>query len=520
MPGAELVIGGLLAVAVLASLAERFEIPHAVVLVLGGLALGFVPGTPAIRLDPSVVFLIFLPPLLYAASFTFAAEDLCANLRPIGFLAVGLVVATVIAVAVAAHLVIGLHWPAAFVLGAVVAPTDPVAATGVLRELGAPARLATILEGESLINDGSALTLFKLATGALGAATFAVGSGVAEFAWIVAGGAAIGLATGWVSTRLRTRVDEPRIEILLALVTTYGAFFVADRVGASGILASVAAGIYLGLHSMDLSSAEARLQTYSFWEAATFIAESLLFLLIGLAFQNIVGRLGAYSALELIGYSVLVIAVVIAARFAWMFTVPYLLGLLERGEGMAVRVSATERLVLSFGGMRGAVTVAAALAIPTTVAGSPVHERDLIVLLAYATVFGTLVLPALSLPPLLRVLGLAHGEEQRRQARQARLQLARAALGRADELAREREIPSDVLERVRAAYEMEIAAEGPGSDDEPRDDGVKLYRELRREALEAERKELARIRERRSVPGDTLRQIERELDLVEARLGT
>src|SRR4051794_11411784 len=369
MPHAELVIGGLMAVGILASIAGRFDVPHAVVVVLGGLALGFIPGTPAIRLDPDVIFLIFLPPLIYAASFTFAAEDFRSNVRPIGFLAIGLVLATVAVVAVAAHFVIDLAWPAAFVLGAVVAPTDPVASTGVLRELGAPGRLSTILEGESLINDGTALTVFKLAAGALGAATFHAGAGALQFVWIVVGGTAIGLAFGWASLHLRRRVNESQIEITLALVTTYGAFFLADAIGVSGILASVAAGIWLGLHSMDLSSAEARLQTHSFWDAATFITESLLFLLIGLAFQDVVGRLDAYSAADLVGYSLLVVGAVVVTRVVWMFSVPYVLGVIDRGEGVTVRATARERVVLSAAGMRGAVTVAAALAVPTAVAG-------------------------------------------------------------------------------------------------------------------------------------------------------
>lgn len=519
MPGAETILAGLMAVFVLAIVAERFAVPHPVVLVLGGLALGFIPGTPAIRLDPNTIFLIFLPPLIYAASFTFAAEDLRANVRPIGFLAVGLVLVTVVAVALAAHFVIGIGWAAAFVLGAVVAPTDPIAATGVLRELGAPARLTTILEGESLINDGTALTVFKLATGALGAATFHAGQGALQFVWIVVGGTAIGLAAGWISQHLRTRIDEPRIEITLALVTTYGAFFIADRIGVSGILASVTAGIWLGLHSTDLSSAEARLQSYSFWEAATFITESVLFLLIGLAFKDVVGRLDVYAPLALAGYALLVVAVVVGARALWMFTVPYVLGLLERTEGVPVRASARERIVLTVGGMRGAVTVAAALAVPATVKGGAVHERDLIILLAYGTVLGTLVLPALTLSPLLRSLGLAQGEEQRRAAQEARRQLARAALARADEVAREADVPDDVLRRVRDAYKMQLAAEGPGSDaQQSRDGALRVYRKLRRAALEAERKELDRIREERSIPGDTLREIEHDLDLVEARL--
>ena len=519
MPSAELVVGGLMAVAVLSSIATRVGIPHAVVLVLGGLALGFIPGTPAVRLNPDVVFLIFLPPLIYAASFTFAAEDLRANVRPIGFLAVGLVLASVAAVAAIAHVVIHMHWPAAFVLGAVVAPTDPVAATGVLRELGAPARLATILEGESLINDGTSLSIFKLAIGALGAASFHAGHGVLEFIWIAAGGTVIGLIAGWISVHLRTRVDEPRIEITVALITTYGAFFLADQIGVSGILASVAAGVYLGLHSMDLSTAEARLESQSFWETATFIAESLLFLLVGLAFEDVVTHLGRYSVGQLVGYSFLVIGVVVVARFIWMFTVPYALGLLNRAPGIDVRASAAERLLLSVAGMRGAVTVAAALSVPTVVDGGIVGERNLIILLAYATVLGTLVVPALVLPILLDRLGLAHGEEQERQTRDARLRLARAALERADEIGDERDVPEQIMRRVREAYEMAIEADGPGTSHEADDEAVRIYREVRRAALEAERRELARIRARREVPGDALRQIERELDLSEARLG-
>ena len=520
MPKAELVIGGLMAVGVLASIAERIRIPHAVVLVLGGLALGFIPGTPAVRLDPAVIFLIFLPPLLYAASFTFASEDFRGNVRPIGFLAFGLVIATVVAVAAIAHLVIGMAWPAAFVLGAVVSPTDPVAATGVLREVGAPARLATILEGESLVNDGTALSVFKLATGALGAATFHAGAGALQFAWIVVGGVAIGVAIGWISARLRKRIDEPELEITLALMTTYGAFFVADQIGTSGILACVAAGIYLGLKSTDLSTAETRLQIRSFWNTATFIAESMLFLLVGLAFEDVVGRLGAYSPAALIGYGLLTVAVVALVRVVWMFTVPYVLGALEHGDGVSVRASARERVVLSTAGMRGAITIAAALAVPVSVAGGRVHERDLIILLAYSTVLGTLVLPALGLPKLLRRLGLAQGDEQRRQAREARVQIAHAAIDCADRFAQDRDVPENVLRRVREAFEMQIAAEGPGPGDDAHDEGVETYREMRRAVLETERRELARIRDQRAVPGDTLRQIEHELDLVEARLGS
>jgi CPA1 family monovalent cation:H+ antiporter len=522
MPEVQLVIGGLLVVTILAAFAERARLPQAVVVVLGGLGLGFVPGAPDVRLDPAVIFLVFLPPILYPAAFEFAAEDIRGNLRPIAFLAIGLVLVTVCGVAGVAHFALGLGWTAAFVLGAIVSPTDPVAATAVLRRVGAPSRIATILEGESLVNDGTGLTVFKLSVSAAGATSFSAGSAVRDFVWTIVAGSAIGAVAGWLSTEARRRLDQPAIAITLALVTAYGAFLVADEVGVSGILATVSAGLVVGWRSLELGSAETRLQSTAFWQVVSFIAESLLFLLVGLQFQSVLEPLNE-SAARLGGEALLVIAVVLGLRAVGTFTVAFLLrafpGQPVGGEPVTSRA---ELAVISLGGMRGAVTVAAALSIPLAAGGHPFPDRELLIFLSYATVFGTLVPIALALPPLLRVLGLAQTEEARRRALEARLRVIHAALERADELGREGRVPEEALRRAREIYEMRLAqAEAEATTDEAAQRGGDLseaYRQIRRELVQAERRALAELRTERSVPGDALRELEREVDLEEARL--
>jgi Na+/H+ antiporter len=520
MPDVRLVVAGLLAVTILAALAERVRVPAAVVLLVAGLGIGFVPGTPDVRLDPDVIFLVFLPPILYVAAFRFASEDIRGNVRPIATLALGLVAVTVAGVAAVAHLVIGVSWAAAFVLGAIVAPTDPVAATATIRRLGAPDRTATILEGESLVNDGTGLTAFKLAVGAAGLSGFSAGGAALRFAWTLLAGAAIGAAAGWLASQARRRLDQPRIEATFALATTYGAFFVADELGVSGILGSVLAGLVVGRRSADVGSPDARLQSYGFWETVVFIAESLLFLLLGLGFQQVVADLGK-STSEVGGEAALVVATVFAFRAAWFFLVPHLLDLVtRRWEREFDSLSHGELATLSVGGMRGAVTVAAALSVPVAAGGHPFPDRALVIFLGYATVVGTLILPTLGLPPLLRRLGLAEGKASRRIELEARLHVTHAALERAEQLAREDELPELALRRAREAYEMRIArqeAEFDGDSSDEREVGA-AYREIRRQLVLAERAALGELRARRAAPGAVLRRIERELDLEQARL--
>ena len=478
--------------------------PEPVVLVLGGLAIGLIPGVPRVELSPDVVFFVFLPPLVYASAFTFSSEQLRANARAIGFLAIGLVLATMAGVAAVAHWVVGIGWGPAFVLGAVLGPTDPVAATSVAKRLGAPDRIAAILQGEALINDGTGLVTLKVAVGAVGA-SFALGSAALDFAYAGAAGVAVGLVVGFAAARLRRHIDEPQIEITISLIAAYGAYVLADRLEASGVLAGVAAGVYAGTRAPDVLSPATRVQATAFFSSLGFMLESLLFLLVGLQIRHVLGGIER-SAAELAGYSAAVIAAVVLLRLAWMFTVPKLL---------ATDVPASERAVIGWSGLRGAVSLAAALSIPLTVAGDAFPDRALVIFLAYVTVIATLVVPALTLPFLISRLGLAQSDTLRRQELEVRRRLARMALRRVDELADR--MPESAVERVRDVYEARIDALEQEDRDE-RDDWRGAYRDLRRRLLAEERSALARLRSEREVSPEILRELSQELDLEEARL--
>ena len=319
MQGIELIVALLLASTVLAGVARAIHVHYAIVLVLGGLAVGLVSGTSAPQVDPHTVLFVFLPPLIYAASFSSSTQDLRAHARAIGLLAVGLVLLSMTAVAAVAHTVAGIGWGPALVLGAILGPTDPIAATSVLRRLGAPNRISTILEGEALINDGTGLTVYKLAVAAVVSGHFSPGAGIVKFIAVAAGGVAVGLAAGWVSVEVRKRIDEPQIEISISLLTAYLAYIPADRIGASGVLAAVAAGLYTGGRAGSMLSPTSRLRTLGFWEALTFLLESVLFLLIGLELPHITRGLSVEKPLL---YSAAVLVTLIAVRMAWMFTVP------------------------------------------------------------------------------------------------------------------------------------------------------------------------------------------------------
>ena len=354
MHGIELIVALLLASTVLAGLARAINIHYAIILVVGGLVVGLVSGTSAPRVDPQVVLFVFLPPLIYAASFGSSTQDLRAHARAIGLLAIGLVLVTMGAVAVVAHEVAGIGWGPALVLGAILGPTDPVAATSVLRRLGAPNRISTILEGEALVNDGTGLTVYKLAVAAVVSGHFSPGLGIVKFIGVSVGGVAIGLVAGWLSVAVRKRIDEPQIKISISLLTAYLAYIPADRIGASGVLAAVAAGLYTGSRTGLMLSPTSRLRTLGFWEALTFLLESVLFLLIGLQLPHITQGL---SVAKPLAYAAAVLVTWIAVRMAWMFSIPLIVRLARRGE---LPQTTAELIVLGWSGMRGGVSLAAA----------------------------------------------------------------------------------------------------------------------------------------------------------------
>src|SRR5918911_2174206 len=465
MGQAELLIAGLLvAVAGLSALARRLSVPYPIVLVIGGAVVGFVPGLPEVKLDPQVVLVVFLPPLLYGSSIYANFGDLRANLRALTLSTVGLVLATMCAVAWAAHALIpGLPWEAAFVLGAIVSPTDPLAAATIMRHLDAPRRLVSGIEGEGLFNDATALVAYRVAVAAVVAGSFSLAEAGLEFVLGAAGGVAVGLVVGAIAAEIRKRITDTQVNVTISQLTGYAAFVPADAIGASGVLATVTAGIYMGIRGPQILPARTRLQGYFVWDILDFIINALLFVLIGLQLRVVVEGLSGYSARTLGGYALAVAGVVVSIRLVWFFSVPYLIRAVDRRPAQrARRVGASWRLVMAWSGMRGAVSLAVALAIPlTTDAGAPFPKRDLIIFLTFAVIFFTLVVQGLSLPALIHRLGISDGgadadEEVRALAYQHMVQIVlgaqRAALLR---MRSEGKLSNEVMNRILRDLDLE-----------------------------------------------------------------
>ena len=530
----ELVVFGLLvAVAGLVLLANATKVPYPIFLVVGGLALGFVPGVPKIELAPELVLLIFLP-LLYVSAFFSSPRDLRANIRPIGLLSVGLVVLTTIVVAGVAHWAVGLSWPVALVLGAVVSPTDPVAATTIAERLGVPRRIVRVLEGESLINDGTALVLYqtavRVAGGGVAFSLLELGALGLRLVVSVVVGVAIGLLVGFIITGVRRRVEDPLVEITISLLTGYAAYLPAEElnasyVPASGVLAAVTAGLYLGWHAPRLTSPNNRLRAFAVWDVLTFMLHSVLFMLVGLQLPRILeGTSENYSLARLASYAAAVSLAVIVARFVWVFPATYLprkvsRRLRERDPSPPWR----NVTVIAYAGMRGAVTLAAALALPLDLAG-----RDLVIFLAYGVIVVTLVGQGLTLQPLIRRLDLQDDEASEKEEAKARLLAAEAALQRIEELAGENWVYEDTAERMRGIYgyrRRRFAARHDGAigenetgEEEDLEARSAAFQRLRRELLDAERELVLRLRSEGKIGDEVMRRIERDLDLEDSRL--
>ena len=522
----EVLLGLMVAVAALSTVARALGVPYPIFLVVGGLVLGFVPGMPDVELDPELVLVLFLPPLLYSAAFFSNLRDLKANLRPISIAAIGLVVVTACAVAVVAHALIdGLPWAAAFALGAIVAPTDPLAATEIVRRLGAPRRITSLIEGESLINDGTALTIYRFAVAAAVGGTFSLLDATLEFLIDSAGGIAIGLAVGWVISEVRKRLDDPPVEITISLATGFAAYLPAEQAGLSGVLAAVSAGIVLGWRAPDIASARMRIQGIAVWDTLIFLLNAILFILIGLQFQVVLDGLQSRSAADLALWAAAVVGTVVGVRLLFVFTTPYLIRALDRRESQRARRATWQaRVVVAWGGMRGAVSMAAALALPLEMSdGAPFPGRDLIIFLAYAVIVFTIVVQGLTLPPLIRVLGLEGTDagSEREEELLARLAIGEAALGRLEELTGEDWTREDTMERVRGLYEYRLrrfAAQRDGDGTVEIEDRALAYQQLMRELLDAQRRALVQLRKEGTINDEIMRRVQRELDLEEQRL--
>lgn len=505
-------------------LSSHTGIPYPIPLVAGGILLAALPGADEIELPPDVVLVAFLPPLLYSAAFFSSLQDLRANAAPISVLAVGLVTVTTVAVAAVAKVVIGLPWEAAFVLGAVVSPTDPLAAVQIAQRVRAPRRLVTIVEGESLINDASGLILYKFAVAAAATGAFSLGDAVLEFVYTAVAGVAIGVVVARLVQRVRRRLDDPPVEILLSLLTPYLAYLPAEALEVSAVLAAVTSGLILGWNSPRLITPETRIQAFAFWETLVFALNAVLFVLVGTQVHLALDALSHRSVWELLAFGLVAWVAVTGTRLLFIFPLAYLprrvIPALARDAAPDPRVLG----LLGWSGMRGAVSLAAALALPLqTESGAPFPERDLVIFCAFAVIFATVVLQGLTLGPLIQAAGVFDDEETvAEQEAAARRQAASAALERLAELETEDWVRRDTYERMRALYEFRLrrfAAQLDEEDDGEIERGSEAYQRLRREILEAERAEIIKLRNRGAITDEIMRRIERDLDLDHARLG-
>jgi CPA1 family monovalent cation:H+ antiporter len=505
-----ILVGILAAAAALLAAAETIRVPYPIPLVLGGLALGFIPGMPEIELPPDIVLVAVLPPLLYGAAFFSPLRELRANAKPIGLLAIGLVLTTTVAVAAVAHAMIpGLDWPSAFVLGAIVSPTDPTAATAIAQRLGLPRRLVALVEGESLVNDGTALVAYKFAVAAVVTGTFSLAAASGRFVLSIVGGVAVGLLVGLVIRAVRRRLDNPPVEITISLLSGYFAYLPAEALGVSGVLAAVTVGIYMGWHTPELTTAQTRLQGVAVWEIFFFLLNAFLFTIVGLQLPVILDGLSGYSTAELVWYAVLIVGTVIAARFAWILATS--------------RLQWQSNVVLAWSGMRGAVSLAAALALPlTTDAGTQFPNRELIVFLTFCVILGTVVVQGLTLPKLIGALDLEDDSRiELKEDTKARIHAAEAALARLEEIADEDWVREDTADRLRRLYDYRrnrFRARFDGDDDGAIEQRSTDYQRILRELIEAERAAVRALRRERRISDEVMRRVERDLDLEEARL--
>ncbi|MCX2715463.1 Na+/H+ antiporter [Mycolicibacterium sp. J2] len=520
----DVVVTGLLAaVAILGALACRLSVPYPIMLVLGGAAFGFIPGLPEIRLDPELVLALFLPPLLYKSSIYANFGDFRSNVRGLTLNSVVLVLVTMTAVACAAHLVVpGMSWQVAFVLGAIVSPTDPVAATAIMHRLDVPRRLVSDIEGEGLFNDATALVAYRVAVAATVAGSFAFADAGLNFALGVIGGVAVGLAVGWMSAWIRERITDNQISVTISLLTGYAAFLPAQALGASGVLATVTAGIFMAIRSPEVLDAGPRLQGYFVWDIVDFLVNATLFALTGLQLHAIIRGLDDYPLPALALYALAAAGTVVAVRLLWFCAAPGVTGLLaRRPRARTGPRSAPWQLITAWSGMRGAVSLAVALAIPLSTDSGPFPLRDLILFLTFAVIFFTLVVQGLTLPTLIRRLHPVDDEADTDEEVRARLVASKAAIAQIDLLADEDWAREDTVQRMRGLYEYRMrrfAARLGKIEDDGYEDRSGSYQQMVRLVLQAQRQALLTMRREGRLSNEVLNRVLRDLDLEESRL--
>jgi CPA1 family monovalent cation:H+ antiporter len=505
--------------------AKRTGLPTEILLVIGSLVLSLIPGAPAFILEPTVVFTLFLPPILFAAAYFTSWRDFKRNRRPIFLLAFGLVLFTTVAVAATLRaLGLGMSWPVAFLLGAIVSPPDASAATAIIRKLGVPRRLETVIEGESLVNDATALVAYRFALMAIATGSFSFTDAALRFVLVAAGGAVVGFLVARAGIFVLQRLDNTAAETTLTLITAFAAYITAEHLGFSGVISTVVGGLYYGRRIPVVTSAQTHIEGEASWNTVLFIINGLVFTLIGLQMPAVMRGLEQYSAGQLALYAATVVVVVIAVRFIWVYPAAYIPRKLFPSIGRKDPMPSWGAITtLGWTGMRGIVSLAAALSIPLTLpSGEEFPFRNLLIFLTYAVILATLVIPAVTLPRLMRWLNLKDGGENQQDEALARLALVRAVLREIDTLREATSFPAELLENTATRYQrkaqtvesnLEPTAFSPLFNED------QILRQLTRRLLAAERGELENLRKQATIHDRVFFQLSRELDIEETRLG-
>ena len=513
----KLVILLLISSVALGWLARHFKFPYPIALVVGGLLLGFLPKLPQFPFNPQLILVVVLPPILYQTALLTSWSDFKANIRPIGLLAIGLVIVTTLAVGATLKLLVpGVPWAVAFILGAIVSPPDAVAATAILSRLNIPRRIVTLLEGESLVNDASGLVIYKFAVVAALTGTFSLLDASIQFCVVALAGIALGLLFAFVFMAIHKRLGDPFIEVLTSLVVPYTAYITAESIHVSGVLAVVAAGLVRGRYAPEIVSAEMRIIARSVWNLFVFLLNSLVFILIGIQMSDVVEKLSRFTVGQLFGLGAVITAVAIIVRFAWVYPFAYLPRWLSgslREDEPVLRKS--ELGIVSWCGMRGIVSLAAALAIPVTLPnGSPFPQRELIIFLSFFVIAATLIGQGLTLPILIRKLKVGskwniHSEQQR-----VRAAMSTTAIAAIDQIMTREGAPSEWADQLRAEIADRIMLAAPDVvEHTPRSE---LVTRLRQAVIQAERKELIRMWHENEISDEVMRHLEEILDYQEA----
>ncbi len=516
----------LIVIAGVAVVAQRLQIPPAILSVLTGVILAIIPGLPSVNLAPNFVLLLVLPPIVYSSAVAMSWQEFRFSLRPISLLAVGCVLFTTIVTAAITHELLGFSWSVGFVLGAIVSPPDPVAPLSIARRLQLPRRLLVILEGEGLANDATALILYRFAVAAVGVGTFSMTNAAATFAAIICGEILWGVAVGWLMLRLRRWVQDPRIEVMLSILTPFLAYWPPQHLGGSGVLATVTAGLYISWNGLTLISAATRLQGIFFWDFLMYLTEGFVFLITGLQARTLIAGIRGDSLRDLTISAAVVCGGVILTRFVWIFPATYL------PRWLIPSIARNDPsppwqwpFALAFTGVRGIVSLAAALAIPLrSESGAMFPDRDRILFLTFSVILVTLVGQGLMLPSVIRVLGLANAGRRERDAERmeeadARHQAIEAAGQRLDQLMKERQLSEAIVQPLRS-HLRDRRTHG-----EDRNDGagegrrlVDLHDEIALSLIAAERQQINNLYRVGKIKDEARRRIERELDLREAQI--